>query len=94
MSTEVYQKLAQYLDSLPAGNPPTESDIGLRILENLFILEQAELALPMKAKPEPAARIAGRAGMEESLAVERLNTITGDGLILSMEPPGSPMLCL
>jgi hypothetical protein len=42
--TDVYEKLAQHLDSLPAGYPRTESGVEMRILKRLFSPEEAEIA--------------------------------------------------
>ena len=40
-----YQQLASYLDSLPAGYPPTDSGVELCILRKLFTPQEANLAL-------------------------------------------------
>jgi len=43
-SSDVYKKLALYLDDLPAGFPPTEEGVELRLLQALFTPEEAQLA--------------------------------------------------
>ena len=45
MERDVYKKLAQHLDNLPGGFPPTETGVELRILRRLFTPEEAELAV-------------------------------------------------
>jgi electron transport complex protein RnfB len=55
--TDVYEKLAQHLDSLPAGYPRTESGVEMRILKRLFSPEEAELATTLTMMPEPVAGI-------------------------------------
>ena len=45
MDQDIYQRLAQHLDNLPGGFPPTESGVELRILRRLFTPEEAELDL-------------------------------------------------
>ena len=48
----IYQKLAHHLNELPGGFPPTESGVELRILQRLFTLRDAALALKMTLIPE------------------------------------------
>ena len=52
MATDIYEKLAQHLDNLPAGYPRTESGVEIRILRRLFTPEDAELALHLTLIPE------------------------------------------
>ena len=56
--TDVYARLREHLDSLPAGFPATESGVELRILKRLFTPEEAGLAIHVGMKLEPAAAIA------------------------------------
>ena len=39
--SDVYQRLAQHLDKLPAGFPATESGVEFRILKRLFSEKEA-----------------------------------------------------
>lgn len=39
MATEIYEKLAKYLDNLPAGFPRTESGVEMRILSLDFFFK-------------------------------------------------------
>jgi Na+-translocating ferredoxin:NAD+ oxidoreductase subunit B len=41
--TDIYVRLAKFLNELPAGYPPTENGVELRILQKLFTPPQAEL---------------------------------------------------
>jgi len=61
MAEDVYVKLADYLDQLPAGFPRTESGVELRILKHLFSYEDASLALHISLIPEEPRVIAYRA---------------------------------
>ncbi len=45
MSLDIYRKLAQHLDDLPAGFPSTESGVELRILRRLFTPENGRTRL-------------------------------------------------
>ena len=40
---DLYERLAEFVDDLPAGYPRTESGIELKILKMLFTPEEAEL---------------------------------------------------
>jgi hypothetical protein len=42
-SEDVYKRLARHLDELPAGFPPLESGVEIRILKRLFSEEEAEM---------------------------------------------------
>jgi electron transport complex protein RnfB len=64
MDPEVYHLLAKQLDALPNRFPATKSGVELRLLKKLFTLEEALLAGVMSLEPEPAAGIAGRAGVD------------------------------
>lgn len=87
---DVYEKLRAHLDALPGGYPPTETGVEIRILKRLFTPEEAELAQKLGLKLEPAAVIAGRAGMDEGQAAALLEQMAGKGLIFSIETPNRP----
>lgn len=78
----VYRKLAKHLDRLPGGFPATESGVEIRILKRLFMPWEAETAIALSPKPEPASDIAQRLGAEESELAELLETMSKKGLIL------------
>ncbi len=78
---DVYQKLAKHLDNLPAGFPPTESGVELRILKRLFTPEEAEIASGLMMMPEPAGAIAARLGKEEKELAPMLESMSRKGLI-------------
>ncbi len=88
--SDVYARLREHLDSLPAGFPATESGVELRILKRLFTPEEAGLAVQVGMRLEPAAAIAARAGLPEAEAQERLRQMSRKGLIFSIEAPDRP----
>ena len=88
MAEDIYLKLAQHLDNLPGGFPPTESGVELRILKRLFDPEDAELALYLTLIPEDARVIARRAKIEPKETAVRLKAMSKKGLIFSMETDG------
>ena len=89
--TDLFVKLAKHLDNLPAGFPPTESGVELRILKRLFTPEEAAAALGLTMMPEPAAAIAERLEMEVATLEPLLITMAGKGLIFSIEKGETPI---
>jgi Na+-translocating ferredoxin:NAD+ oxidoreductase RNF subunit RnfB/DNA-binding Lrp family transcriptional regulator len=87
---DVYQRLAQHLDNLPAGFPSTESGVELRILKRLFTPEDAELARHLTLIPEEPRVIARRAGISREDAERRLAKMAEKGLIFCIYPEGGP----
>jgi ferredoxin len=92
MTDNIYHKLAHHLDHLPAGFPPTESGVEIRILERFFTPEEAELALHLTMIPEEARVIARRARISNAEADERLEDMARSGLIFSIAPKGKSSL--
>jgi hypothetical protein len=86
MATDIYKKLAEHLDKLPGGFPPTETGVELRILRRLFTLEEAEFALRLTLIPEEPRVIARRARVTIEEASRRLEEMAGKGLIFRMGP--------
>jgi electron transport complex protein RnfB len=76
-----YRKLAQRLDEIPNGFPPTASGAELRLLAKIFEPEEAALAAVMRLSREPAEAIAERAGMDPEAARNLLKTMTRKGQI-------------
>ena len=81
METDVYERLARHFDGLPAGFPPTESGVELRILRRLFSPEDAHLALHLTLIPETPKVVARRAGMPVEETARRLESMEERGLI-------------
>ena len=50
--TQVYRDLQKHPDRLPAGFPPTESGVEIRILKHLFTPEEAKMAIELSMMPE------------------------------------------
>jgi len=92
MKTDSYQKLAQHLDKLPGGFPPSDSGVELRMLKRLFTPKEAELAVHLTLDRQEARVIAARAGLDLVQAEQRLREMARKGLIFSIEPEGGPIL--
>jgi ferredoxin len=90
MEKDIYQSLAQHLDNLPGGFPPTETSVELRILRRLFSPEEAELAVHLTLIPEESRVIARRAKISREDAVQRLEQMATKGLIFRIQPEGGP----
>jgi len=50
---EVYKRFAKHLDDLPAGFPATDSGVELRIFQQMFTPEEAEVAMGLQMKVAP-----------------------------------------
>jgi electron transport complex protein RnfB len=81
MQDDVYRELARQLDALPNGFPATETGVELRLLAKIFTLEEAGLASVMRPAHEPAADIAGRAGVAPKEALRLLKEMVRKGLV-------------
>ncbi|BBB47610.1 4Fe-4S dicluster domain-containing protein [Pelolinea submarina] len=76
-----YELLAEKLDSLPNGYPPTEDGVHLRLLEKIFTVEEADIAAQLYAQPESVDDIAARTGREVRELLQQLKTMAKRGLI-------------
>lgn len=79
--TDVYEKLAKHLDSLPASYPSTDSGVELRILKRLFNPEEAQAAMALTMLPESAGSIAKKMDKNESNIEKFLYDMSKKGLI-------------
>jgi electron transport complex protein RnfB len=83
MSEQAHRKLAEHLDRLPGGFSRSETGGELRLLATLFTPEEAELAVHLTLDREPAAAIAGRAGLPVEEVAPRLAEMGRKGLIFA-----------
>ena len=83
MSTDYdpYKRLAERLDTLPNGFPPTADGAELRLLARLFTPDEANLGSQLLIKLESAAQIAARLGVEYDLTRKLLKGMARKGLI-------------
>jgi len=89
-SADVYERLARHLDNLPAGFPPTENGVELRILRRLFMPEEAELAPHLTLVAEEPRVIARRAGLPVADAARCLAQMEKKGLVYAIHRPHRP----
>jgi Fe-S-cluster-containing hydrogenase component 2 len=82
-SDDLYRRLQQHLDRMPVGFPATDTGIEIKILEQLFTPDDAEIALELSAIPETVRvihrRLKKRVSREDLAA--RLDGMAERGLI-------------
>ena len=66
MEKEAYKKLAERLDALPNGFPPTDDGAELRLLAKLYTPEEAELASQLRLTKEVPEQVAERLGRDKA----------------------------
>jgi Na+-translocating ferredoxin:NAD+ oxidoreductase subunit B len=87
---DVYERLAHFLDDLPAGYPSTESGIELKILRMLFTPEEAELFLHLSLIGEEPRVVAHRAKQPAEIVSQRLTEMEKKGLVYASQKQGKP----
>jgi ferredoxin len=88
MEKSSYKKLAERLDALPNGFPPTEDGVELRMLEKLFTPEEAELASQLRLTREIPEQVARRLGRETAGVRALLKGMAHKGLIAAGKAEG------
>jgi len=88
MEKNSYKQLAERLDALPNGFPPTEDGVELRILEKLFTPEEAELASQLRLTKEVPEQVAKRLGRETAEVRALLKGMARRGLIAAGKAEG------
>jgi electron transport complex protein RnfB len=81
MIDAAYRKLAQRLNELPEGFPPTEDDSELLLLEAIFTPGEADLAAELRLQLEPPETIAERVGKPPEEVRNLLRDMAKRGLI-------------
>ncbi|HUH96794.1 MAG TPA: 4Fe-4S binding protein [Anaerolineales bacterium] len=76
-----YQQLAEHLNALPNGFPPTDDGRELKLLAKLFSPEEAGLAAQLTLSAEPVQQIAARTGRNVSELRDQLKELARRGLI-------------
>jgi len=92
MHNDLYQRLAEHLDSLPGGFPPSHTGADIPLLKKLFTPEEAELASDLTLEREDAAAFASRVGIDPDHAARALAEMAKKGLIFSVHAEDGPPL--
>lgn len=91
MADDVYTRLREFMDKLPAGYPTTPSGVEIKILKKLFTPEQAELVMQLRNEPEDIAAIAERTGIGEPELSDRLEELAQKGCIFRFREGDKPL---
>ncbi len=86
MNGDPFKALAERLDALPNGFPPTPDGAELRLLAKLFSPEEAALAAQLRVTLETPDQIAGRIGGDPKELRQHLRTMARKGLITAGRP--------
>jgi len=78
---EIYRNLAEQLNRIPNGFPPTASGVELKLLAKLFSPEQARLATTLSLEYQTINEIADKNGISELEAKTLLIAMVKKGLI-------------
>ena len=81
MSEDIYVRLREFMDTMPAGYPTTPSGVEIRILKKLFTPDDAEMVMKLKTEPEEVSAIAARFGIDEQKLTEKLEDMAQRALI-------------
>jgi electron transport complex protein RnfB len=76
-----YKRLAERLDTLPNGFPPTDDGIELKLLAKLFTPEEAELGSQLRLILESSHQVADRLRLEYNSTRQMLKSMARRGLI-------------
>ncbi len=87
MTDEIYTRLREHIDSMPAGYPTTASGAEIKMLKKFYTPLQAEIALKVGPAPETAQTIAARLDMDEKTAVEEIQTMAAQGSLFRVTTP-------
>jgi Na+-translocating ferredoxin:NAD+ oxidoreductase subunit B len=89
--TDVYERLREFLDTLPAGYPATPTGVEIRILKKLFSPEEAELTMKLSRDPEPVSVVAARIGTDPVELAGTLEAMAQKGLIFRVRSGEGPL---
>jgi len=79
--SDIYERLRDRLEMMATGYPATASGVEIKILQQLFSDEDADLFLKLEAKPETARQAALRLGTGVADMASRLEGMARKGLI-------------
>ena len=88
MTPDPYRILAQRLDTLPNGFPPTASGVELRLLQKLFSPEEAALACQLRLSLETPEQLGARLDEPPAQLRKLLKAMTRRGLITAGKTSG------
>lgn len=87
MTDDIYIKLRDHIDSMPAGYPKTESGAEINILKKFYTPLQATIALAIQMVPETAEAIAERLDMDKDKAIKEIEKMASEGSLFRISIP-------
>lgn len=81
MKDDPFKRLAERLDALPNGFPPTDDGAELRLLAKIFTPKEAELTAQLRLTRETPQQIADRIGGDPKVLSKELKGMARKGLI-------------
>ncbi len=87
MGDQIYTRLREHIDSMPAGYPATDSGAEIKMLKKFYTPLQAQIALSIGPMPETAQAIAARLDMDEKEAVTQIQTMASQGSLFRINTP-------
>lgn len=88
--TDIYKQLATHLDQLPGGFPPTQSGVEIKILQRLFSMEEAQVAIALTLRLEGVETIASRLQKDAAKLAPMLDSMSKKGLIFRQSKKDKP----
>ena len=80
-TVDIYERLADALDALPAGFTRTPSKVEIKLIKMVFTPEEALVASTLSRKLETAAEIAKRVGLPEAEVTVLLESMIPKGMV-------------
>ena len=81
MKDDPFKRLAERLDALPNGFPPTDDGVEFRLLAKIFTPEEAALTAQLRLTRETPQQIADRIGGDPEVLSKQLKGMARKGLI-------------
>ena len=88
MSDDVYQKLANVLDTLPNGFPATDNGLEITLLKKIFAPDEAEVFCDLRLTFETAEQIAQRTGRMLETLKDQLSAMAKKGQVFAIDMGG------
>ena len=85
MTTDIYRKLANTLDTLPNGFPATKDGLEIKLLKKIFTPDEAELFCDLRLTFETPEQVAQRTGRPLKGLAERLTSMWKRGQLFGVD---------
>ncbi|MCP3927455.1 MAG: 4Fe-4S dicluster domain-containing protein [Desulfobacterales bacterium] len=91
MGDEVYIKLREHIDKMPAGYAKTESGAEIKMLKKFYTETQAKIAVTIGPMPETDETIADRLDMDRETAISEIRKMASEGSLFRVSTPDGPL---